>query len=50
MLRELPKYGVNSIAFVPYGMTRRGSDAIRFGGMERDDDIAKSRKKRTNLE
>ncbi len=39
MLRELPKYGVNSIALVPYGMTRRGSGAIRFGGMERDDDI-----------
>lgn len=41
VLRELPAYGVNSIALVPYGMTRRGSTAIRFGGMERDDDIAR---------
>ena len=39
ILRELPKYGVNSIALVPYGMTRKGMSGIRFGGMERDDDI-----------
>ena len=39
ILRELPKYGVNAIALVPYGMTRKGMRGIRFGGMERDDDI-----------
>jgi hypothetical protein len=40
-LQELPEFGVNSIALVPYGMTRRGSAAIRFGGMERDEDIVR---------
>jgi hypothetical protein len=41
ILRELPKYGVNAIALVPYGMTRKGMSGIRFGGMERDDDIVR---------
>lgn len=41
MLRELPKYGVNAIALVPYGMTRQGMRGIRFGGMERDGDIVR---------
>jgi hypothetical protein len=39
MLRELPKYGVNSIALVPYGMTRQGAADIRFGGLERNEHI-----------
>ena len=39
VLRELPKFGINSIALVPYGITRKGSSSIRFGGMERDEDI-----------
>jgi hypothetical protein len=39
ILRELPAYGVNAIALVPYGMTRKGMSGIRFGGMERDDYI-----------
>ena len=39
VLKELPEYGVNAIALVPYGMTRRGGTAIRFGGMERDADV-----------
>jgi hypothetical protein len=39
MLKELPKYGVNSVALVPYGMTRRGGTTIRFGGLERDEDV-----------
>ena len=46
-LRDLPKYGVNSIALVPYGMTRRGGSTIRFGGMERDDDIVRIAQERT---
>lgn len=41
VLRELPKYGVNSIALVPYGMTRQGTASIRFGGLERDEHIEK---------
>ena len=41
ILRELPSYGINAIAIVPYGMTRRGTPSIRFGGLERDDDIEK---------
>jgi hypothetical protein len=39
ILRELPKYGVNAIALVPYGMTRKGMSGIRYGGLERDADI-----------
>lgn len=41
ILRKLPEYGVNSIALVPYGMTRMGLGAIRYGGLERDDDLIK---------
>jgi hypothetical protein len=41
ILRELPGYGINAIAIVPYGLTRRESPTIRFGGMERDEDIVK---------
>ena len=41
ILRQLPQYGINAIAIVPYGMTRSGSAAIRFGGLERDDDIVR---------
>lgn len=42
MLEQLRKYGVNSIAIVPYGFTRKGSPTVRFSGSsawERDDDI-----------
>lgn len=49
ILRDLPKYGVNSIALVPYGMTRRGASTIRFGGMERDDDIVRIAQEAHNL-
>lgn len=38
-LRELPKYGVNAVALVPYGMTRPGTTSIRVGGLERDEHI-----------
>ncbi len=41
MLKELPKFGVNSIALVPYGMTRMGTSSIRFGGLERDEDVVR---------
>ena len=41
ILRQLPGYGVNAIAIVPYGMTRRGSTSIRHGGLERSEDIEK---------
>ena len=41
VLKELPEYGVNAIALVPYGMTRRGGTTIRFGGMERDADVVR---------
>jgi hypothetical protein len=47
MLEQLRKYGVNSIAIVPYGFTRKGSPTVRFSGsgsMERDDDIQESTK------
>jgi hypothetical protein len=40
-LRELPKYGVNAIALVPYGMTRPGTSFIRVGGLEKDEHIAR---------
>jgi hypothetical protein len=42
ILESLPRYGVNSIAFVPYGFTRNGEPSVRFGGArvwERDDAI-----------
>ncbi len=32
MLARLPGYGVNAIALVPFGFTRRGSTEVRFGG------------------
>jgi len=32
MLARLPRYGVNAIALVPFGFTRRGSTEVRFGG------------------
>jgi hypothetical protein len=41
VLKELRGHGVNSIALVPYGFTRRGTATVRFpGGMERDESIA----------
>lgn len=40
MLDELKAYGVNAIALVPYGMSRKGDPSIRFGGgMERAEAI-----------
>jgi hypothetical protein len=40
LLEELRGYGVNSVAFVPYGFTRRGTATVRFPGrMERDEAI-----------
>src|SRR6185369_6291826 len=42
MLHELPKYGVNAIALVPYGFNRLGTTVIRWGGdrgWERDEFI-----------
>jgi hypothetical protein len=39
MLQEIKRYGVNSIALVPYGVSRRGQLEIRFGHWERDEDI-----------
>ena len=42
MLHELPKYGVNAIALVPYGFNRLGTTKIYFGGdrsWERDEYI-----------
>jgi hypothetical protein len=40
VLNELRGYGVNSVAFVPYGFTRRGTATVRFPGrMERDESI-----------
>ena len=39
VLRQLPAYGINAIAIVPYGMTRSGTPSIRHGGLERNDDI-----------
>jgi hypothetical protein len=32
VLDELPRYGVNAIALVPYGFERKNHPAIRFGG------------------
>ncbi|MBL8232934.1 MAG: hypothetical protein JNL98_30825 [Bryobacterales bacterium] len=43
ILESLPKYGVNSVAFVPYGFLRAGEANVRFSGTrnwERDADIA----------
>jgi hypothetical protein len=40
VLGRLPQFGVNSIALVPYGISQQGTAIIRFGGLERDDDIA----------
>jgi hypothetical protein len=42
ILHELPKFGVNAIALVPYGFNRLGTTQIRFGGdrgWERDEYI-----------
>ncbi len=40
MLEKLKQYGVNSIALVPYGFTRRDQPGVRFGGgWERDEGI-----------
>jgi hypothetical protein len=40
VLFDLRTYGVNSIAFVPYGFTRRGTMTVRFPGrMESDESI-----------
>ena len=40
MLARLPRYGVNAIALVPFGFTRRGSTEVRFGsGWESDSGI-----------
>ncbi len=42
MLDRLPGYGVNSLALVPYGVSRKGVPEVRLmsnGGMEREDDI-----------
>jgi hypothetical protein len=41
ILRQLPAYGINAIAIVPYGMSRRESPTIRTGGLERDHDIVR---------
>ncbi|MGH9431562.1 MAG: glycoside hydrolase family 113 [Terriglobia bacterium] len=40
ILESLPQYGVNAVALVPYGFTRRGrSPTVGFGGWERDDQM-----------
>ena len=40
MLEQLPKYGVNAIALVPYGFTPRNSPKVFFGhGWESDEGI-----------
>lgn len=42
ILESLPGYGVNAVAFVPYGFTRGGEPSVRFGGprvWEKDDAI-----------
>jgi hypothetical protein len=41
MLERLKEYGVNSVALVPYGFSRRGEAVVRFGGggWERDECI-----------
>lgn len=42
ILRSLRQYGVNAVAFVPYGFAPKGEPAVRFSGtrtMERDDAI-----------
>lgn len=42
ILRSLPQYGVNSVAFVPYGFAPKGEPTVRFSGtrsMEKDDAI-----------
>lgn len=42
ILESLPKYGINSIALVPYGFTRPGQPNVRFSGTgnwEKDDSI-----------
>lgn len=44
ILESLPEYGVNAVAFVPYGFTRTGQPSVRFGGQgvwEKDDAIAR---------
>jgi hypothetical protein len=43
ILESLPTFGVNAVALVPYGMTRGGEPAVRFGGVrswEKDSAIA----------
>jgi len=40
MLRTLRDRGVDAIALVPYGMVRRDSQELRFGGWERDDSLS----------
>lgn len=43
ILESLPRYGVNAVAFVPYGFTRRGQVDVRFLGArswEKDEAIA----------
>jgi hypothetical protein len=43
ILRSLPQYGINAVAFVPYGFAPKGEPSVRFSGtrtMERDDAIA----------
>lgn len=43
ILRSLPRYGVNAVAFVPYGFAPKGEPAVRFSGtrsMEKDEAIA----------
>ena len=44
ILQSLPKFGVNAVAFVPYGFAPKGEPSVRFSGargLERDDAIAK---------
>lgn len=43
ILRSLPQYGVNAVAFVPYGFAPAGEPMVRFSGtrsMEKDEAIA----------
>jgi hypothetical protein len=42
LLAELPNYGINAVAIVPYGFARRSEAVVRFGGSrswENDDSI-----------
>lgn len=39
MLHKLSDRGVDAIALVPYGVSRRGDGTLRFGGWERDESI-----------